>query len=157
VPAATDGHCVGRHSEDGDEPARSTRTERVRVWSTVAVLTIAFGGFAYAHRETAAPSLAAPQPNMLFGQRGTDQRIPSDYPGGTGTACNEEQYSAGTGVWTCVSWAVNIRNLPIVEPPAYVGPCTHLLADQEHARWICLGGAPLPPQQLPPPVPGLYA
>jgi hypothetical protein len=136
---------------------RRTRRLRVGVWSTIAVLLLAVGSFAYTQRTTTVSFVRTPQPDLLFGLRGTNQGIPSDDPGGTGTACNEEEYTAATGQWTCLSWAVNIRNLPIVQPPAYVGPCTHLFADQEHARWICLGGAPLPPEQLPPPVAGLYA
>jgi hypothetical protein len=166
---ATDGHWVGWQNRDwakhdDDELAKlygvvphSTRTVRIRIWSTVTVLTFAVGGFAYTQLPTTEPFVAAGQTDLLFGLRGTNQRVPSDYPGGTGTACNEEEYTAETGQWSCMSWAVNVRNLPIVQPPAYVGPCTHLLADQEHARWICLGGAPLPQQPPPPPVAGLYA
>lgn len=101
---------------------RRTRTLRIGVWSVIAVLILTVGGFAYTQRTTAVSFATTPQPDLLFGLRGTNQGVPSDYPGGTGTACNEEEFTAATGHWTCVSWAVDIRNLPIVQPPEQLPP-----------------------------------
>ncbi len=97
------------------------------------------------------------QRDMLIGMRGTNQSVPADYPGGPGTVCSEESFDGTTRRWLCLVWQINIRHLPVLQPPAYAGACTHLLADQQQARWICLGTDPVPQELPPPPVTGHYA
>ena len=123
---------------------------RARVWGVIAVLVLVFGVFAYRHRETAAPPVAAPGEPVLYGIRGTDTQVDPMLPGGTRTVCTEEGFATGRG-WACISWAVNDRDVPVVAPPQYQGQCTHLLADTTRARWLCLGTYPYAPGQLPPP------
>jgi hypothetical protein len=136
---------------------KRTRHVRLRIWSAVALLTFAAGAFAYTQRTTAATLDAAQQPTMLIGLRGVDQRVGPEDPGGTGTVCSEETYGTESQQWSCLVWAINVRHLPVVQPPPYVGPCTHLIADRDRARWICLGTGPLPPEPLPPSVTSIYA
>ncbi len=134
----------------------ATNVLRVRIWSGLAVLVFAVGGFAYTQRP--APTWAPQQATQVIGIQGTNRNIPADYPGGTNTACTEEAYTAAEHRWACLSWAVDSRQLPIVKPAPYVGACTHLVADRNQARWTCLGGGPVSPGEVPPPdapMPGL--
>lgn len=130
----------------GVAPRRTTSARRW-IWSVVAVAVLAIGGFAYTQRQSTAAFGDAP--TALVGARGTDTRIPASYPGGTDTVCTEEGYDQTQGQWTCLSWQLNVRHLPVVVPADYVGSCTHLLADQTSERWTCLGAGFVPQQQQP--------
>jgi hypothetical protein len=85
---------------------------------------------------------------MLIGMRGTN---------GRGTVCSEESFDGTTRRWLCLVRQINIRHLPVLQPPAYAGACTHLLADQQQARWVCVRTDPVPAELPPPPLTGPYA
>jgi hypothetical protein len=134
----------------GVVPANRSTT-RNRVWWGLGVLVVAVGGFAYTQRSTPGIYAAPAQPLVLYGIRGREPTVGELAAGGTRTVCTEEAFDAAAQVWTCLVWTVNTRNLPVVEPAQYEGPCTHLLAATDQARWTCLGVEPLPPAELPPP------
>ena len=137
----------------GVVPANSS-AKRMRVWCGLAVLVLAVGGFAYSQRSTPGMYAAPAQPLVLYGIRGREPTVDELSPGGTRTVCTEEAFDTAAKGWTCLVWTLNTRNLPVVEPAPYEGPCTHLLAATDQARWTCLGVAPLPPEELPPPPSG---
>jgi hypothetical protein len=124
---------------------------RAWIWSLVVVAVLAVGGFAYTQRPSNAVSPVGHELVALVGARGTDARASPFGPGGTDTVCTEEAYAQATGQWACLSWELNLRHLAVVTPPAYVGACTHLVADQTAERWTCLGAGVVPPDQLPVP------
>ncbi|HEV7134964.1 MAG TPA: hypothetical protein VGN27_14650 [Gaiellaceae bacterium] len=127
-------------------PSGATRS---RIWGGLAVLVLAFGVFAYQHRGTATPPVVALGPPVLYGIRGTDARVDPLVPGGTRTVCTEEGFATGRG-WACISWALNVHDVPVVAPPPYQGACTHLIVDTAQPRWTCLGAYPYSPDELPP-------
>jgi len=132
-------------------PAR-TKSVRFRVWTVVLLLVLAVGGFAYTQlpRTAAPPSAAGAEPVALFGIRGTDPTVAALSPGGVGTVCTEEAFAPTAQGWSCLVWEVNTQHLPVIAPPQYQGPCSHLVADKEQARWTCLGTQLLSPDELPP-------
>jgi hypothetical protein len=152
VAKLSDGELADLH---GVAPSSSrAQSTRVRVWCVLAVVALASGGFAYAKRPALEPVVAPqPQPVVLFGLRGTNTRVDARTPGGVGTVCTDTIFNAAASRWSCVSWSVNDRDLRVIEPAPYHGPCTHLSADPIQARWLCLGSDPVPPRQVPPPAP----
>jgi hypothetical protein len=131
-------------------PQRATDA-RVPVWTAVSLLMLIVGGFAYTQRQDEARLTEARQsPIMLIGLPGMNGAVPSEAPGGNNTVCTEEALDPTALRWSCLVWEVNVRQLPIVEPPRYVGRCTHLRVDPEAARWTCLGPRLAQPQELPP-------
>jgi hypothetical protein len=132
---------------------RTTTSARQRFWIGVGLGVLTLGLFLWSHRQTAAPLVpgAAPAlPTVLFGIRGTDASVPSQTPEGTDAVCTEEAFGASTQQWYCLTWALNVRHLPVVQPAQYQGPCTHLVAATDQARWNCVGNEPFSPGQLPP-------
>jgi hypothetical protein len=134
----------------GIVPANSSAT-RVSVWCALAVLGLAVGAFAYTQRSTPGMYAAPAQPLVLYGIRGSQPTVDELSPGGMRTVCTEEAFVAAAHRWSCLVWTLNTRNLPVVEPAPYEGPCSHLLAATDQPRWTCLGVAPLTPDELPPP------
>lgn len=105
-----------------------------------ALLAVGVGYLQLGRGGAPAPAVAAPQPSVLYGQ-------PTAFAG-EATACTELKLST-TGRWACVAVAVNERHLPVVAPPQYQGPCSHLSVDEPTGRWRCLGNVPTPDAQLP--------
>ena len=130
---------------------RQANPARRWVWSLVALAVVAIGGFAYTQRQSDTALSAGPEQIAIVGAQGTDSHATPMAPGATDTVCTEEAYDQATREWMCLNWEVNLRHLPVVVPPEYIGACTHLLADQTAERWTCLGAGAVPPQELPAP------
>jgi len=132
------------HQLYGVVPAK-TGGVRVGVWAAVVLLVLAVGGFAYTQMPArdVQSSPPAQEQTVLYGVRGTDASVDALAPGGTRTVCTEEAFVAAAQRWSCLAWAVNTNDLPVVLPQQYQGQCTHLVAAVDQARWTCLGNEPV--------------
>ena len=109
-------------------PSRPRRTStRQVVWVSVGALSVAVLGFGLTQRQH--PPRPVPQPSVLYGQ-------PVQFADEDG-ACVDYELDA-YGHWACGEFDGNMQHLPVITPPQYEGPCTHLLADQSRGRWVCL-------------------
>jgi hypothetical protein len=110
--------------EDVEQPALS----REFVWALRILLVLTCSVFAMnliLPRYNRAP---AGTPTVLYGQQASN-----------GNVCTELEVGA-SGTWSCAVWDVNLHSLPVVQPPSYVGRCTHLRVDQLAGRWTCSDG-----------------
>ncbi|MGH2934038.1 MAG: hypothetical protein ACRDL2_05915 [Gaiellaceae bacterium] len=98
--------------------------------------TLAFAAYTQRPSRPHIPST----PAILYGERAT---FGDGEGGGDPMACTDELIVNDS--WHCREWSVDTTNAPIVEPKAYVGQCTHVRADQELGRWVCLGETPPAP------------
>lgn len=121
------------------------RHDHYAAWRTLAVAlaSIAIGtGLAmitHDRRATPRPAPGTPAVTVMYGERGTFDHDAGGFP----MACTDELIVGDS--WRCQEWSVDTTNAVIVEPKAYVGQCTHVRADQELGRWVCLGGPPAAP------------
>jgi hypothetical protein len=117
---------------------------RSAVWSTVAVLVLATGGFAYTQRPTPVSAFAKPRaPDHVYG-------VP--LPAGSGLGphpyCTEYEYVPSAGGWRCAVIALDVDDVPIDHPTPYLGACSHIAVLD--SRWACVGDSARVPQGAPP-------
>jgi hypothetical protein len=118
-------------------PSRRPVSRRVSALAGIAVAcTVAFAAYTQRPSPPRIPSM----PAILYGDRDT---FGDGESGGYPMACTDELIV--NDLWHCREWSVDTTNARIVEPKAYVGPCTHVRADQELGRWVCLGETPPAP------------
>jgi hypothetical protein len=131
-------------------PPAASRSNRLVVWGAVALLAALVGGFAYSQgpKPAALAASSDPAPIVIYGHRGTAVGGYRTGPGGPDTVCTREGIDM-SGRWSCLQWTINLRNLPVVEPPPYQGPCADAVADQKLGRWMCARGTAPPPEPAP--------
>jgi hypothetical protein len=125
---------AARNTEGNEAPPRTTSVRPV-AWLALAVTVAAAAVFASLQATRGeTPSRHPAAVTILYGRRTT--------VGGRPAVCSELVRQAGR--WTCTRLRLNTGNLPVVTPPRYHGPCTHLRADAASPVWYCLGNDPVP-------------
>jgi hypothetical protein len=107
------------------------RTWQIRVWLALAVVALAAGAVAYVQRPATEPEVRPrPKPNVLYGTLLAP-----------GNVCTEG--SASPAGWLCLV-SIASSDAGVIELRPYRGTCGHVVADQEHGRWICRAPQPAP-------------